>query len=256
MPAPDYTVPGVPCWFDVMTSDADRTRTFYTELFGWTVDDPDPSYGGYFTFRHDGAWVAGGMPKPDPAMPDGWTIYLQTADAKQTADAVAAAGGQVVSPPMDVGPLGTMAILSDPTGAVLGMWQPGEHPGFAAIGEPGAPGWFELHTSDYERALDFYRTAFGWTTQTVGDSDEFRYTVLANGDQQYAGVMDASGWQPAGAAHWEVYIAVDSADETAAKAVKLGGTITEEPVDTPYGRLAKITDPNGASIKLVENNQG
>ena len=52
---------GAPCWVDIMTSDPAKTQAFYTELFGWTVDDPGPDYGGYVNFHRDGVPVAGCM---------------------------------------------------------------------------------------------------------------------------------------------------------------------------------------------------
>ena len=52
---------------------------------------------------------------------------------------------------------------------------------------------------DYEAALEFYREVFGWQTQAVSDTPEFRYTVLADGEEQLAGVMDASSFLPKGA---------------------------------------------------------
>ena len=48
--------------------------------------------------------------------------------------------------------------------------------GFEVVGEAGAPVWHQLTTRDYGRALDFYREVFGWQTQTVSDTDEFRYS--------------------------------------------------------------------------------
>ena len=65
-------------------------------------------------------------------------------------------------PAMDVMALGRMAVVVDLGGAVIGMWQPGEHRGFGFVGEPGTPSWFELHTREYEPSLAFYRAVFGW----------------------------------------------------------------------------------------------
>ena len=183
--------------------------------------------------------------------PDGWTIYLAVADAKETADAVAAHGGQVVVPPMDVADLGTLAVAADPTGAIIGIWQPGTHQGFGVLAEPGAPAWFELHTRDHDGAVRFYREVFGWETSVVGDSDEFRYTTLGEGDDATAGIMDATAFLPEGVpAHWSVYFNVADADATVARAVAAGATVVDPPMDTPYGRLATLADPTGARFKL------
>jgi len=44
-----------------MTPDTQRSRAFYCELFGWTADEPNAEFGGYFNFRKDGVVVAGCM---------------------------------------------------------------------------------------------------------------------------------------------------------------------------------------------------
>src|SRR5262245_60346085 len=59
---------GAPIWIDVMTSNAEATKAFYGSLFGWTVVDPGPEYGGYVNFHLDGEPIAGCMQAtPDTA---------------------------------------------------------------------------------------------------------------------------------------------------------------------------------------------
>ncbi|HET9255432.1 MAG TPA: VOC family protein [Pseudonocardiaceae bacterium] len=256
MPTRDTVVIGAPCWVDLMTSDAERSREFYCQLFGWTAQEPAEEFGGYFSFLKDGVLVAGGMPSPRPEMPDVWSIYLAVDDAKATADAAAGHGGQVLVAAMDVAELGAMAVLSDPGRAAVGIWQPGSHQGFGVLNEAGAPSWFELHTRDYEAALTFYREVFGWDTQALSDTAEFRYTLLKHGEDQLAGVMDASGFLPEGVpSHWSVYFGVEDADAALARIVELGGSIVAAAQDTPYGRLATAADPTGAQFKLVAPNE-
>ncbi|HEY4928156.1 MAG TPA: VOC family protein [Acidimicrobiales bacterium] len=115
------------------------------------------------------------------------------------------------------------------------------------------PGWFELFTRDFAGALEFYRSVFHWKTEIEGDTDEFRYATLrdADTDDQRAGVMDASAFLPEGVpAHWSVYWQVDDVDATADRVKVLGGAVVDGPTDTPYGRMATVTDPSGAMFKL------
>ncbi|MGD9703180.1 MAG: VOC family protein [Acidimicrobiia bacterium] len=247
---------GAPCWVDLMTSDTERSRTFYSALFGWTAEEPAEEFGGYFTFTKDGIPMAGCMAsQPGSGVPDVWSVYLATDDATKTLEAVTANGGQVYADAMAVGDLGTMAAVGDPGGAMIGIWQPGSHPGFGALAEPGAPSWFELHTRDYETAVAFYREVFRWDTNVASDTPEFRYTTLANGEEWLAGIMDASRFLPDGVpAHWSVYFGVDDADAALSKIIALGGSIVMAAEDTPYGRLAAALDPSGAQFKLVAPN--
>ena len=255
MPQPQKAPLGAPCWIDLLTSDPDRSRAFYGALFGWHAEDPNPEFGGYWNFDKSGLRVAGGMRNDgSQGMPDAWNVYLATDDAKATVDAAAAHGGQVIVPAMDVGELGTMAVVTDPGGAVIGMWQPGPkglHDGIEVHDEPGSPGWFELHTRDYDKAVDFYRTVFRWDAHTMSDAPEFKYSTYGEGDTARAGIMDSTAFLPDGVpAHWQIYFAVDDADATLAHIVELGGAIVQEAKDTPFGRLAAATDSTGANFKL------
>jgi uncharacterized protein len=159
----------------------------------------------------------------------------------------------VIVPRMEVATLGTMVVLTDPGGAAVGGWQPGEHKGFAIHGEPDTPYWFELHTRDYDKAVEFYKAVFQWPAHTAGDTPEFRYTTYGEGDSQLAGIMDASAFladpEPA---HWSIYFATEDADKTLARAVQLGGAVTLAAEDTPYGRLAQAADPTGVRFKLAQ----
>jgi len=257
MPTRETAPIGAPCWVDLMTSDTERSRAFYGELFGWGAEEPAEDFGGYFSFTRDGVRVAGCMAQqPDSGMPDAWSVYLATADAAKTVDAAAANGGQVYVQPMAVGDLGTMAIVGDSGGAGIGAWQPDRYQGFEVFGETGTPSWFELLTRDYQGAVAFYRDVFRWDTHAVSDTPEFRYTTLVDGDAWLAGIMDASGFLPEGVpAHWSVYFGVDDTDAALARIVDLGGSVLQPAEDTPYGRLAAAADPTGARLKLVAPNE-
>jgi predicted enzyme related to lactoylglutathione lyase len=258
MPKRDVAPNGAPCWVDLMTKDQARSGEFYSELFGWTIDDPGPDYGGYKNFQTDGVPVAGFMGKSegDGSPPeDSWTVYLATADARKTVEAAAANGGQIFLAPQEVMQLGTMAMVADPGGAAIGIWQPGDHKGFGFYAEPNAPGWFELHTREYDKAVAFYRTVFGWDTHTMSDSPEFRYTTLGQDDDALAGIMDGTTSLPEGApSAWSVYFQVESTDDALTKIEKLGGTIEMPAENTPYGRLAVANDATGANFRLVGEN--
>ena len=247
---------GAPCWVDLMTSDLQRSLSFYCDLLGWTADEPAAEFGGYVNFRRDGVRVAGAMASQlGQGMPDTWSVYLATDDAQKTLEAASTNGAQVYVEAMSVGDLGTMAFLGDPTGAGVGVWQPGQYQGFEVLAEPGAPSWFELLTRDYERALDFYRSVFGWETHVVSDGPEFRYTTLRQGEDWLAGVMDASGILPEGVpSYWSVYFGAADTDAALARVVELGGSVVQPAEDTPYGRIAEVADPTGARFKLVAAN--
>ena len=247
---------GAPCWMDLMTSDAARAREFYAGAFGWTAGEPAEQFGGYFMFFAGGAPVAGCMQKvpgvPGMEGPDAWGVYLSSPDVKGTVEAAIAHGGALLEGPMDIADLGAEAILEDGTGARIGVWQAKSFPGTSAFGQPGTPAYFELLTRDYAASVAFYTDVFGWDGQVVSDTPEFRLTALKEGADTIAGIMDATGFLPAGESdRWMMYLQVASADAALARITELGGTVTEPAMDTPYGRLAAAADPSGAPFKVV-----
>ncbi|HEY3833017.1 MAG TPA: VOC family protein [Acidimicrobiia bacterium] len=245
---------GAPCWVDLLTSDQEASKQFYGEIFGWTVDDPGPEFGGYVNFLRDGVQVGGCMRNDGTsAQPDVWSVYLAVDDAQANVDRAAAHRGQTHLPPMPVADLGVMAMVADAGGAAIGLWQPGLHKGFGVYGESGTPSWFELHTRAYDASLEFYRDVFAWNLELTADTPEFRYALLEIDGEALAGVIDASSFLPEGVPpHWAVYFGVDDADATLERVEKLGGAVVQRAEDTPYGRLAAAVDSTGAGFRLLQ----
>ncbi|MCV7411337.1 hydroxylase [Mycobacterium florentinum] len=260
MPIRDGAPLGAPCWIDLTTSELDRARNFYGTAFGWTFESAGPEYGGYLNVAKDGHRVAGMMAnRPETGSPDVWTTYFHTVDINATAAAATAAGGAVCVEPMEIPAKGYMGLATDPSGAFFGLWQPLEHRGFEVIGGAGAPVWHQLTSRDYRAALDFYREVFGWRTEVVGDSDEFRYTTAWFGDQQapasgwypQLGVMDGAAILPEGVpSQWTIFFGAEDVDKTLQVIAENGGAVLRGAEDTPYGRLAAATDPTGVTFNL------
>jgi predicted enzyme related to lactoylglutathione lyase len=244
--------PGTPCWVDIFSSDVEASKAFYGGLFGWANTDAGEEYGHYVTFTSDGHQVAGMMAKPaDSDMPDVWSTYISTADLDASAGLVAEAGGQIVAPPMQVGDLGSMAIATDPAGAMFGLWQPAPHIGFTKYNEPGSVTWDEHHSKDFATTTPFYEKVFGWDMDKTSDTDEFRYFQGQIDGSTVAGLMDSKGFLPPEVpSHWAVYFSVADVDEAVEKLLSLGGSVRMEAQDTPFGRIADVEDSTGAGFRL------
>lgn len=249
-----YT-PGTPSWVDLGTPDVDAAATFYEGLLGWQVPEMPNSaeMGGYRRAKLDGDDVAGMMPLMQEGQPPAWSSYVSVADADATAAAVKQAGGSVIAEPMDVMDLGRMAVFSDPTGAVFGIWQPGAFAGAARVNEPGALAWNELGTRDVDAAKAFYGAVFGWGFEDQDMGEMGTYTEWKLGDASIGGMMDVSGRLPDQIpAHWLVYFAVENTDAAVEQAKGSGGGVSFGPINIPAGRFAVVTDPFGAAFAVIQ----
>ena len=240
----------VPGWVDLAT-DLDKGKAFYSGLFGWEIPEGSEKTAFYSNAALKGKSVAG-IYLQEKGMPSFWTTYIIVENVDDVAKKVKDAGGQVVMAPMDVMDYGRMAVLADPAGAVFGVWQPGTHKGAEIVTEPGAYTWSELITTDVEGAKAFYRDVFGWSgdTQTSGPIE---YTQWMIGDRPVGGMMQKPDVMPAEVPpHWGVYFAVASIDDGLAKLKELGGSVMMDPIDTPAGKVAPVTDSHGANFSIIE----
>src|SRR3954451_15323500 len=110
---------------------------------------------------------------------------------------------------------------------------------------PGVPCWVDTSQADPERASAFYAGLFGWELENVmpeGSGGAYFMARIRDGD-----VAAVSSSQGGGPATWNTYVAVTSADDTAARAREAGGTVLSEPFDVfDSGRMAVFADPEGA----------
>lgn len=227
---------------------------FYSGLFGWAVIDQGPDAGGYCMAELDGKPVAGLGPAQQ-AGPPYWTTYISVEDANATADAVTAAGGQVLVPPFDVFDSGRMAVCIDTVGAVFSIWQAKEHIGARLVNEPGTLTWNELTTREPAKAKEFYGAVVGWVAQD-DDVTGTPYTQWLLDGTSVAGMIEMDDkWPTEVPSHWMVYFNVSSADESVARAVKLGATVTVPAFPAGPGVIAVLKDPQGAMFSVVEIQQ-
>lgn len=243
---------GAPCWIELFTADTEAAVAFYGGLFGWTATDPSPEFGGYRMFLRDGLPLAGLMHNDGSAGgPSAWSTYLSSNDAAATVERARAAGATVVAEAMTVGDLGRMAVLVDPAGAMVGVWEAINFPGFMSRAVTGAPSWFENLSKDYAAAQAFYPAVFDWDLHTMSDTDEFKYSTLGENESALAGLMDARAMLGDLPSRWQFYIQVENTDATVAAAVAAGGSLTMQNNNTPYGSLALLADPAGLLFAVM-----
>jgi len=244
---------GTPCWADAMFSDVEGAKRFYGEVLGWTFGDASSEYGNYTqAFVEDKAVAAIVPPMPGQEGQSQWCLYLASPDAAATAAKIRENGGQVLMEPMKVGDFGTMCLASEPSGAVFGVWQGGVHEGFEATGVPGAYAWAEVFTREPAKADGFLPAVFPYSAQQVDDTNvDFR--VFKLGENPVLGRMKMGDeFPPQVPSYVNVYFAVDNCDDSVATATKLGGILRFGPMDSPFGRFAALSDPQGASFSVID----
>jgi uncharacterized protein len=243
--------PGTPIWTDLSSPDVEASARFYGAVFGWTSHPGGPESGGYTLFHTaDGRQVAGVAPLASPGQPPAWNTYVSVEDADAAAARAAEAGGKVLMA-ADVLDQGRVAIVEDPTGAVISLWQPRAHRGAEVFNVPGAMSWTELATRDVPAATAFYAAVFGWGARTSGEGSE-SYTEWVLGDRSVGGMLPMPEQVPAGVpAHWLVYFAVDDTEATARRASELGAQVMVPPVTIPQGTFAVLADPHGAEFAVI-----
>jgi len=245
---------GTPCWIDIGVADLPKARAFYSSLFGWQIQEGPPEAGGYSICEIDGQPVAGIGPKMGPAdMPTFWTTYIATDDASETAEKIKAAGGQLMMEPFDVMDVGRMFIAADPGGAIFGGWQARAHTGVRLANEPGSLIWSENMSRSYEANKAFYAAVFGYQFGDIS-AEGMKYSTLDLAGHSVGGIGEIGADQPADTpAYWGTYFAVADTDAAVAKVVELGGSVVAPAWDSPYGRMAVVSDDQGAMFALMSS---
>ena len=190
---------------------------------------------------------------PDQAVaPPHWQSYVAVSDLDALASAVSSHGGNLLMPAMDVMDAGRTAVIQDPSGAVLGLWQPNRHRGAQLWNEPGAICWNELLTNDPDQAERFFSELFGWTTRTSQSVMEGKYHLLLSGEEQVGGMLRIEPEWGDMPSNWTVYFGVEDCDATIAEAEKRGGRTLFPPMEIEkVGRFAYLQDPQGAVFAVI-----
>ncbi|MFD8674942.1 VOC family protein [Streptomyces seoulensis] len=244
---------GTPCWADAMFTDLEGAKQFYGDVLGWTFGESSSEHGNYTQAYADGKAVAAIVPPmPGQESPSQWCLYFASPDAAATAAKVKENGGEVLMEPMRVGDFGTMAIVREPSGAVLGIWQGDAHEGFEAVAEPGAYCWAELFTREPEKADAFLPAVFPYRMKQMADEHiDFRLFDLG-ADPVLGRMRMGEEFQPEVPSYVNVYFTVEDCDAAVARAVERGAVLRFGPMTSPFGRFAALSDPQGASFSVID----
>ncbi|WP_157015124.1 VOC family protein [Mesorhizobium xinjiangense] len=245
-------------WYELMTTDLDAAKDFYTKVVGWT-HDTWPGEFPYIIMKPEGSeqGVGGLMTIPEDVkamgVPPMWLGYIHAADVDAATESLRAAGGKVHREPSDIPEVGRFSAVADPQGATFMLMTPNgpDQPPLPA-GAPGTIGWHELYTGDWKAALDFYSGQFGWTGDEAFDMGEMgTYQLFSVDGKQTGGMMDKPPQAPEPV--WLFYFNVADINAAAERVKSAGGTVTLGPIEVPGGdHIIQAQDPQGAMFALMQ----
>jgi predicted enzyme related to lactoylglutathione lyase len=258
--------PGSIVWYELMTTQPDRAKTFYDAVAGWDTGPPAEGPVDYRMIRRGPASPTpgnvGGMLRLDDTMLQHgarptWLLYFGVDDVDAITAAIVADGGTALVQPWDAPGVGRIAMLTDPQGNpfyVMRPQPPADMPDatsdvFAerAIGHFA---WNELATADPEAAIAFYACHFGIEEagrMPMGEMGEYHF--LTHAGLRIGAAMRRQPDQPPG---WMVVVRVASVDASAVAIEQHGGAIVRSAMQIPGDDwLVIATDPDNIRFAVV-----
>lgn len=239
-------------WYEHLTADVGQAVTFYSEVLGWKTEPFGDEYlmwvgsqgplGG-LTKLGGGAAGAGGSPR--------WIGSVHVDDLDATVAAVRQLGGKVTKEPQPIPTVGRFAIIADPQGRALELFQPDRPMTLRDPAKDGEFCWHELLTTDGAAAFRFYAALFGWNELEDMDMGPMgTYRIYGIGEQRLGGMMTIPPGAPM-PPMWLFYASTSDLEAAVGRATRKGGKVLTKPMEVPGGgRIAHLADPQGAVFAL------
>lgn len=250
---------GVFNWVDLATTDLDAAKQFYARLFNWDFQDmPNEQFLGHsysVAFKNNRNVAAlFGMPDEMRAqnIPPHWESHINVKDLEASVQSWQSHGGVVLNPPFDVMDFGRMAVVKDPTGAVVNLWQAKAHIGAGLVNEVNTFCWNELQTRGSEKAAQFYQAVFDWEIE-IEEKPPYYVACKVKG-RHNCGMfdLDKANLPDNIPSNWAVYFNVENLDACLDLVNSMGGEALIEPITLDVGRFTTMADPQGAVLTIIE----
>lgn len=248
---------GVFSWVDLITTEQDGAKEFYSTLFNWDFEDlPVDNQFTYSMAFKNGRKVAAifllSEEKRTQNIPPHWQSYINVKGLEEIVGKWQKHGGVVLSPPCEVMEAGRMAVVKDPTDSSLCLWQAKDHIGAEVVNEINTFCWSELQTRNRTQAIEFYQAIFDWNI-IIEEQPPYYGMSQVKGNYN-CGFFDLSQANlPSDIPnHWAVYFNVENLDASLELINRNGGKSLTPKMKTDVGFLATISDPQGAVLTLIE----
>jgi predicted enzyme related to lactoylglutathione lyase len=238
--------PGTFSWAELVTSDAEAAKAFYTSVFAWQYrDNPIPDGSVYSTALRDGKDVAALFASDQPPH---WNCYVTVESVDASAARASELGATIAAEPFDVMDVGRMAVIIDDVGAGLCLWEPKSHIGASLVNTSGAMTWNDLLTPDPDASARFYGDLFGWTTEEIPDGGGYR--VISNGERSNGGMMAIDPRMGSVPPNWMPYFGHEDVERLLGEVAGYGGQVRSGPYKMWQGKIAVLSDPQGAAFAI------
>jgi uncharacterized protein len=242
-------------WYELMTTDTDAARAFYTDVLGWRAHDASVPGMPYTLFLAGENSVGGLLQLPSEVTRSGgvprWLGYVQVGDVDAAAAQVVTLGGNVYIPPTTIGGISRVAAVADEQKAAFALisWLKPRTELPATPRAKSRVSWHELFAEDCERAVKFYGDLFGWRKTIATTGELGTYQLFAAHGETIGGILTKPPAVPA--PFWLHYFTVGDIDAAVSRVTAGGGQILNGPTQAPDGSwIVHCTDPQDAMFAL------
>lgn len=249
-------------WYEIMSTDLEKSIAFFEQLFGWEIRDSGMEDMDYRMAFADGHGV-GGFVALDPSLgqPSHWIGYVAVPDVDAAVETAKRAGAVVPVEPMEIEQVGRFGVVLDPQGGAIAPFKGAsdDAPPAPEAPTPGCVCWAQYNGHDVPAATDFYASLFDWTitrTETPGGGGPYWMVNRADG-AEVGGMLPMPEGLDEVPSHWIYYVCVADVDESVGRATTLGATVHVPPTDIPgAGRFAVMGDPTGGGFAVFAPTEG
>jgi len=230
-------------WFDLVTSDRAKARTYYEKLFGWKISKAAGEED-YDLITHRGTLI-GGIAEIKGEEQAVWLGSLSIPDMQKAIAKVKQLGGKVLEPVQKVDDRGVIAIVEDNMGAAFVLLDTGSRDPAVRSVRAGDWLWTDLFTTDIAKSGKFYKELVGLQPKTVSGTKKNQINLLTLNGKKKSGMVKIP-WKHV-TPTWLPYIQVKNLTSTMKRSVQLGGQLFFK-----FKGGAILLDPTGAAFGIQQ----
>lgn len=222
---------GTFCYCELSTVEYENSKEFYKNIFDWEVKENN-EFLKYTVFCKNENILLGMYDSDDEQLEidfsGTWTPFISVVDIEKTIEKAVKNGGECLQESFEADNYGKAAIIKDPTGALISLWQANEYIGSKLQREENTMSWCELHTTDIKTASEFYKKVFLWKAEPHKIENEL-YINFKKGSNYIAGMKEIEKETGIKNPIWLMYIEVGNCQKIYKKALKLGAKGIQAP---------------------------